>query len=229
MLTPTLQILPHGCKLTRIGNPNTYNIGIAVRRPPLHVQRGDAHINTHAAIDTCGSSSVRGGGPCVWPVSSLLGWYPDKLAPQLAACSGQRIPSSGAFHTYFKWPFVFVWHRPHGAACDESPRLMPMPLAPTAPQLLFPYQPSSPRSHAVLAGTCQATSESQKLFSASRTCPDVGRRRPASVGCPQSLVGGLATFGAGGAPLGEDEQGLVSDLGPGSLRVKVTLQLWNIA
>lgn len=46
---------------------------------------------------------------------------------------------------------------------------------------------------------------------------------------PQSLVGGLATFGAGGAPLGEDEQGLVSDLGPGSLRVKVTLQLWNIA
>ena len=35
--------------------------------------------------------------------SSLLGWYPDKLAAQLAACSGQRIPSSGAFHTYFKW------------------------------------------------------------------------------------------------------------------------------
>ena len=88
-------------------------------------------------------------------LSSLLGWYPDKLAAQLAACSGQRIPSSGAFHTYFKWPFAFVWHRPHGAACDESPRLMPMPLAPTAPQLLFPYQPSSPRSHAVLAGTCQ--------------------------------------------------------------------------
>ena len=79
------------------------------------------------------------------------------------------------------------------------------------------------------SGHMPATSESQKLFIASRTCPDVGRRRPASVGCPQSLVGGLATFAAGGAPLGEDEQGLVSDLGPGSLRVKVTLQLWNIA
>jgi len=145
-----------------------------------------------------------------------------------SACSLQR-PAHPFVGCIPQWPFVFVWHRPHGAACDESPRLMPMPLAPTAPQLLFPYQPSSPRSHAVLAGTCQATSESQKLFSASRTCPDVGRRRPASVGCPQSLVGGLATFGAGGAPLGEDEQGLVSDLGPGSLRVKVTLQLWNIA
>ena len=96
--------------------------------------------------------------------------------------------------------------------------------APTAPQLLFPYQPSSPRSQAVLAGIGHL-----RIFSASSTCSDVGRRRPASVECPQSLVGGLATFGAGGAPLGEDEQGLVSDLGAGSLRVKVTLQLWNIA
>ena len=40
--------------------------------------------------------------------------------------------------------------------------------APTAPQLLFPYQPSSPRSQAVLAGIGHL-----RIFSASSTCSDV--------------------------------------------------------
>lgn len=166
---------------------------------------------------TSSTLCVRGGRACVWLVSTLRSSGVVSQQARSSACSLQRpahpfvgcVPHVLQMALRLRVASACSCGSPH-ATDAHAPRTH-------SPQLLFPYQPSSPRSHA----TGHLRINSLDYLGWFGWC--------GLALCELSLI---ATFGSGGAPLGvqgEDEQGLVSDFGQGGPHVKVTLQLWNIA